>query len=109
MGPTVSPVPIAESRQGILTFVAAINAADLDAPTRRFTRPVDRADTQIVSEPFGVVSAGDSLLVRERWRIRSRGSDGVPFSRPSVATLLLRCLGSDWMLVIAAPWGWGAD
>ncbi len=123
-------VPVAESRQGTLAFVASINAADLDAATRRFSRyaclltpgatavrgreairPILAqlivADTQIASESIGVVSAGDSLLVRERWRICSRGSDGIPFVRPSVATLLWRRLESDWMVAIAAPWGWG--
>lgn len=129
MGSAAPPVSIAESRRSTLAFTDAINGAELDAATRLFTRDaclltpdatavrgrrairpilaqLIAVDTQIFSEPSGVLSAGDSLLVRERWRMRSRGSGAAPFVRCCLAVLVLCRLESDWKLAIAAPWGW---
>jgi ketosteroid isomerase-like protein len=61
-----------------------------------------RAEVQI--ELAGVLAAGDIALAYERWRIRSEGVEGN--GRAHHPTLVLRRLGAEWKLAIAAPWGW---
>jgi uncharacterized protein (TIGR02246 family) len=117
-------------RESTLAFATAINAADLDAAARCFTRDaclvtpdataingreairpilaqLIAARTQISVEFSNALRAGDSLLAREHWRIRSQGAGDVPFVQRCAATLLLRRLESDWKLAILAPWGLG--
>ncbi|MFL5902059.1 MAG: nuclear transport factor 2 family protein [Solirubrobacterales bacterium] len=61
-----------------------------------------RAEVEI--ELAGVLVAGDIALAHERWTIRAEGVEG--FSRAPQPTLVLRRLGAEWKLAIAAPWGW---
>lgn len=49
--------------------------------------------------------AGDIAYVRQRWEIASAGLPGAPHVQAVEATLVLRRLGAEWKLVIAAPWG----
>jgi ketosteroid isomerase-like protein len=58
---------------------------------------------EVAIELTGVLSAGDIALAHERWSFRSEGED---LSRAPHPTLVLRRLGAEWKLAIAAPWGW---
>jgi ketosteroid isomerase-like protein len=60
-----------------------------------------RAEVEI--ELAGVLSAGDIALAHERWSFRSEGEG---FGHAPHPTLVLRCVGAEWKLAIAAPWGW---
>jgi ketosteroid isomerase-like protein len=59
---------------------------------------------EVAIELAGVLSAGDVALAHERWRIGGEGV-GAPQEAPH-PTLVLRRLGEEWKLAIAAPWGW---
>jgi ketosteroid isomerase-like protein len=59
----------------------------------------------VAIELSGVHAAGDIALAHERWRARSQGSSG-GFAQAPHPTLVLRRLGEEWKLAIAAPWGW---
>jgi ketosteroid isomerase-like protein len=53
-----------------------------------------------------VLSAGDLALAAERWTISCDGADGERFTLDSRPLLVLRRLGTEWKLEIAALWGW---
>jgi ketosteroid isomerase-like protein len=59
---------------------------------------------EVAIELAGVLAAGDIALAYERWKIGSEGMDGYAASHHP--TLVLRRLGGEWKLAIAAPWGW---
>jgi len=62
------------------------------------------SDVELEIELSGVHAAGDIALAHERWRVRSDGAHG--FAQAPHPTLVLRCIGAEWKLAIAAPWGW---
>jgi ketosteroid isomerase-like protein len=59
---------------------------------------------EVVIELAGVLAAGDIALAHERWTFRSEGDQAL--SQAPHPTLVLRRLGAEWKLAIAAPWGW---
>ncbi len=59
---------------------------------------------EVTIELAGVLAAGDIAIAHERWRIRAEGVEA--FSQAPHPTLVLRRLGVEWKLAIAAPWGW---
>jgi ketosteroid isomerase-like protein len=61
-----------------------------------------RAGVEI--ELAGVLAAGDIALAHERWSFRS--GEGGGFASSHHPTIVLRRLGAEWKLAIAAPWGW---
>jgi ketosteroid isomerase-like protein len=63
-----------------------------------------QARAEVTIDLAGVLSAGDLAIAHERWRIRAEGVDR--FSQAPHPTLVLRRLGAEWKLAIAAPWGW---
>jgi ketosteroid isomerase-like protein len=112
-----------------LSFVQAITIGDLDSATACFARngclitpdatAVHGRDrirlllaqlvirrTQIRIEFSTVIAAGDVVLARERWKVRSGGVEGPRIEQTLNPTLVLRLIEADWKLAIAAPWGW---
>jgi ketosteroid isomerase-like protein len=65
------------------------------------------ADTRIEIEESSALIGDDVALGSERWRIQFRDVHGTPFRQASPARTVLRRLGENWTLAIAAPWGWG--
>jgi ketosteroid isomerase-like protein len=65
--------------------------------------------TEIEVELSSVLSAGDLALASERWTIRCDGVEGSRFAQASNPTMVLRRLGTEWKLEIAALWGWGNE
>lgn len=51
--------------------------------------------------------SGDTALASERWTIHCDGVEGSRFAQTSDPTMVLRKLGTEWKLEIAALWGWG--
>lgn len=66
-----------------------------------------RLRTEIRIEMSSSVSAGDVLLVHQRWRIRSGERPRQRFEQAADAVLVLRQIEGEWKLSIAAPWGYG--
>jgi len=66
-----------------------------------------RGRTEIQVELSSAVSAGEVLLIHQRWRIRAGEEAWQRFERTSDAILVLRRIESEWKLSIAAPWGYG--
>jgi ketosteroid isomerase-like protein len=62
------------------------------------------SSAEIEIELAGVLAAGDIALAHERWSFRSEEAQGS--SEASHPTLVLRRVGAEWKLAIAAPWGW---
>lgn len=62
--------------------------------------------TEIRVELSNVVGAGDVLLARERWRVRSGGAECPRIEQTLEPALVLRRIEAEWKLAIAAPWGW---
>lgn len=65
------------------------------------------ANTQIEVVAGSVLIAGEIALASEHWDIGFRDAHGTPFHQASPANMVLRRIGHDWSLVVAAPWGWG--
>lgn len=64
------------------------------------------ARARVVIEPVGVIVASDLALSHERWTIGVEGKRASRFSEPSSQpTLVLRQIGGEWRIAIAAPWG----
>lgn len=63
--------------------------------------------TQIEVEFSSVLTSGDTALASERWTIHCDGVEGSRFAQASNPTMVLRRLGTEWKLEIAALWGWG--
>lgn len=66
-----------------------------------------RRRTEIEVELSSSVSAGEVLLIHQRWRIRAGERPWQRFEQTSDAILVLRHIESEWKLSIAAPWGYG--
>lgn len=125
--PTESPRIV----RGCLPLVQSLSLGDLDAATACFARdgclitpdataihgrqrirPVlaqlIASRTEIKVEHSNVLSAGDVVLVHERWRMRSGADETQRIEQTLNPTLVLRLIEGDWKLVIAAPWAGGA-
>jgi ketosteroid isomerase-like protein len=59
---------------------------------------------EVAIELAGVLSTVDVALAHERWSFRTEGRED--FSQDPHPTLVLRRVGQEWKLAIAAPWGW---
>jgi uncharacterized protein (TIGR02246 family) len=59
--------------------------------------------TEVEVELSTSISAGDAMLVHERWRVRA-GEDGAQFEQTLHPTLVLKQIEGAWKLAIAAPW-----
>ncbi len=113
-----------------LTFAKALSLGDLEAATACFAKDGclitpdatavhgrDRVRpilAQLVARRIGVsvelshaVSAGEVVLVSERWRICSDTGAGPRVEQILNPTMVLRQVEGEWKLAIAAPWGWG--
>lgn len=77
------------------------------AAIRALLAQLIEARAEVAIELAGVLAAGDVALAHERWTIRSGGAGGSRFAQSSYPTLVLRRVGEEWKLAIAAPWGWG--
>ena len=109
-------------------FVAAINAADLEAATASFTREAclitpDSTAVRGRSEIRGVldqmiaqrlriavstpstIAAGEIAHLKQRWRIQTGGDSGRPYARDVDALFVVQRLEARWKLAIGAPWG----
>jgi ketosteroid isomerase-like protein len=53
------------------------------------------------------ISAGEVLLVHQRWRIRTGERPKQCFEQIADAILVVRQIEGQWKLSIAAPWGYG--
>ena len=113
-----------------LRFAQAVSVGDLDGAASRFARDgclitpdataihgrehiravlaqMVRRRTEIRVELSSSVSAGDVLLVHQRWRIRSGERPWQHLEQSADAVLVLREIEGEWKLSIAAPWGYG--
>lgn len=113
-------------------FAQALNAGDLDAAAACFARDgclitpdataihgreqiravlaqMVRRRTEIRVELSSSVSAGEVLLIHQRWRIRSGDRPWQRFEQVADAVLVLRKIEGEWKLSIAAPWGYGRN
>ena len=66
-----------------------------------------RQRTEVRVELSSSVSAGEVLLVHQRWRIRSGERPQQHFEQTADAVLVVRQIEGEWKLSIAAPWGYG--
>lgn len=60
--------------------------------------------TEVEVDLSSSISAGEVMLVRERWRVRA-GEGSARFEQTLQPTLVLRQVEDAWKLAIAAPWG----
>ncbi|HVD41147.1 MAG TPA: nuclear transport factor 2 family protein [Solirubrobacterales bacterium] len=111
-------------------FAQALNAGDLEGAASCFARDgclitpdataihgrehirsvlaqMVRRRTEIRVELSSSVSAGEVLLVHQRWRIRTGERPRQHFEQTADAVLVLRQVEGEWKLSIAAPWGYG--
>jgi ketosteroid isomerase-like protein len=112
-----------------LSLPRAIGAGDLDAAATCFARDgclitpdataihgresIRRVLAQMIARGTEIevelstsVAAGEVVLFRQRWRIRSGVQSRGPFEQVADATLILRHVEGSWKLSIAAPWGY---
>ena len=112
-----------------LTLPRAVSAGDLDAAAKCFARDgclitpdataihgresIRRVlaqmivrRTEIEVELSTAVSAGEVVLLHQRWRMRSGEQAGGPFEQVADAILIVRRVEGTWKLSIAAPWGY---
>ena len=59
--------------------------------------------TEIEVELSNSISAGETMLVQERWRVRA-GEGDAQFEQTLHPTLVLREIEGAWKLSIAVPW-----
>lgn len=108
-------------------FVAALNAGELRQATACFIRDaclitpdataihgreeIGHLLAQLVDRKTRVevtlsteLRAGDVVLSRQRWTVRSHGADGDPYRQDLSATLVLHRLEGSWKIAVAAPW-----
>jgi uncharacterized protein (TIGR02246 family) len=113
-----------------VTFARALSLGDLEGATACFARDGclitpdstavhgrDRVRpilAQLVARGIEVrvelshaVSAGEVVLVNERWKVSSGPAEGLRVEQTLNPTLVLRQLEGEWKLAIAAPWGRG--
>jgi ketosteroid isomerase-like protein len=128
-GPPLGERFAATPRLACKAFAKALNAGDLDAAVACFApsaclvvgdgtavhgeaairarlAQLIESRAEVAIELAGVLAAGDVALAHERWTIRSGGVGGSRFEQTSCPTLVLRRIGDEWKLAIAAPWGW---
>jgi ketosteroid isomerase-like protein len=67
------------------------------------------AGARIEIELFGVLVAEELALAHERWQISYGGVPDPRLSQASCPSLVMRLLGGEWKLAIAAPWGTAAS
>jgi ketosteroid isomerase-like protein len=60
---------------------------------------------EVSIELYGVLAAGDIALAHERWTISYDGKAVSRSPQSAHPSLVLRRLGAEWKLAIAAPWG----
>ena len=63
------------------------------------------AGAQVAVELYGVTIAADIALAHERWQISYGGRPDPAAAGAPGPTLVLRLIGGEWKLAIAAPWG----
>lgn len=63
---------------------------------------------RIEADLSSAIAAGDVVVVRERWRLSTGGSEGGRLEQMLTATLAVSRIEGEWKLAIVAPWGWGA-
>jgi uncharacterized protein (TIGR02246 family) len=120
------PLPDAPVR-ALFQFIAALNAAELEAATGHFARDAclvtpgataihGRGEirsllaqmiargSQIEATHVSALCAGAVALVRQRWIVSSRGAEGDRYRQELSPSLVLRCLEGNWKLAIAMPW-----
>jgi ketosteroid isomerase-like protein len=64
------------------------------------------ARAKIEIERSSTLVVGDVALRRERWTIRSSGTEGRGLSQSTESTLVLRWIEERWKVALVAPWGW---
>jgi ketosteroid isomerase-like protein len=122
------PPATAGHERVVLALVAALNAGRLAEATACFTRDAclitpgatavhGRAEigrllaqmiaqgTRIEITQSAASQAGEVVLSRQRWTVRSGAAGGAGYTQDLEATLVLRRVESGWKLAIAAPWG----
>jgi len=67
------------------------------------------AGAEVGLELRGVLVAEDLALAHERWQISYAGVPDPRLAQASCPSLVLRLLGGEWKLAIAAPWGQAAS
>jgi ketosteroid isomerase-like protein len=121
--------PVPSPTRTCLSFARAVSAGDLDRAAACFARDgclltpdatavhgrehirgvlaqmVSRR-TEIQVELSSAVSAGEVILVHQRWRIRSGEQPEERFEQTFDAVLILQRIEGAWKLSIAAPWGY---
>ncbi len=111
-------------------FARALNAGDLEGAASCFARDgclitpdataihgrehirgvlaqMVRRRTEIRVELSSSISAGEVLLIHQRWRIRTGEQPRHHFEQTADAVLVVRRIEGEWKLSIAAPWGYG--
>lgn len=63
-----------------------------------------RAEIEV--ETSSAIEAGEVVLARERWRMRSGTAAGERIEQILNPTLVMHRIEGRWKLAIAAPWGW---
>ena len=122
-----SPPAAARPEEAWATFVAALNDGRLREATACFIRDaclitpdstavhgreeirpllgqlIDR-ETHVEVALSTELRAGDVVLSRQRWTVRSHSADGKAFAQELSATLVLHRLEGSWKIAVAAPW-----
>ena len=62
---------------------------------------------RVETQTTAVFEAGELALVRQRWRIALHAPGEDQIVQPTFPTFVLRRMGTEWKLAIAAPWGTG--
>lgn len=127
-GSLLEPPPAAAGpEEAWAAFVAALNDGRLREATACFIREaclitpdstavhgreeirpllaqlIDR-ETRVEVGLSSELRAGDVVLSRQRWTVRSHGADGHPYTQDLSATLVLHRLEGSWKIAVAAPW-----
>ena len=63
------------------------------------------AGAEVALELRGVLVAAHLALAHERWQISYAGAPDPRLSQAPSPSLVMRLLGGEWKLAIAAPWG----
>jgi ketosteroid isomerase-like protein len=75
---------------------------------RRVLAQLIAADVRIEVECSRVLVAGDTALLRERWRVASNSVDGTRVTGLLSPALTLQRIEGAWKVAILVLWGWGA-
>ncbi|MGN6663399.1 MAG: YybH family protein [Solirubrobacterales bacterium] len=74
---------------------------------RRVLAQLIAADVGVEVEHSRILAAGDTALLRERWRISSNGVDGTRVTGRLCPTLSLQRIEGAWKVAVLVLWGWG--